>query len=1163
MAGKDGVQTPASGKLDLLQVPGEAQQDAEPQLVGASSSVPSQPREKSKFSIYTSEGSFDSLHRMPRTGSKESAKSRDHDPDALMNNAVADVLAAEEDGEGGSGLTKCFTRMGLVIEENGDVSVAHSRRKDEDRQTRWASKSSTSLQSTVDGQRAQELMRDLFNLEQERYVVRPAHHSLDRILRHIFSVPPDPTPGERMGQMASRFSSKSMESYASLGSDERDDFMMRFHCSRLLRIRKQVSYVMSSTPFSTFFVLLTIYALFVPDSVVLWGNSTIDFPFLIANTVVFLVFVVELGLLLATQGGLYVLSIHFLLDVICVLSLLTDTIFFSGAFLGDRNRDVTRLARSSRIARLARLGRVARLAKLVPKILRFIRKKNMVIAEQIFIRRLWKIFSFLAQGVELGGSSVSLPSFTEVTSGDTTSSLWISAFDFKVVYLLMLRECHHIFWKEDHVHLLEGDTPMLSNLCAPREDMRRHLNFEDVSRKIVNSRLGERMVRWHQDDLEDVEGVWQLTARLTDTTAIKVCVGILILLGVQSALDFQPTDNTTGKGLVMLDYLAQVEHQAPGGRDGDYLCREINRYASIAPLDSLLYLFLDGFTYYNLGCLGGNQSAAFPFSALNPFDRVSTLQDQLFLRENEVDWKCWSPSSNATDCQAIRNAGITKFSMTLKTVRADYQNTAQMSLILILVIIALLFIFISLLSMKINTFSMRLLQPLRFLVDDMTSMSSFDLVQVEEYVVPSKDNKKEEVAEEIKNLTVAFKHMKTAIRSWSKYVPPTVVERLFAAGIEAQIGVTRTEVTVLFVDIENFEAKCSGLDPNIILDNLAAALGIVAAIIEKHNGTLLEFIGDEVLASFNAPSPMQNHAMAAVSAAIEIHDTLADAQSEHSAAEESLLSTIQFRCGVHTGLLLHGNLGSTQRMKYGLLGDAINLTARMKGLNSRYKTRTLVSDKACEQAKAVGDFLYRPVDLVAVKGKKEPTRIFEVWSWPTTNAVAKEVAEAHAKGFTLYLERKFEEARSVFTKVSEDVIRLRGGPPAGDEVSRQMLSRCEEYIRNPPPADWDGVDRLKAKTFTDTPAPSPAHSGQHPGAPSGTSLVAQRGSRAMPAPQDQEVTSFEEVDEGQRAQVSCASCREGPSLCDWMSCQEASVVAEKIIGKVAIAKSAQKREKPD
>lgn len=1158
MAGKDGGQAPARSKPSLLHVPGEA---AEPPMVTAPSSVPSQPRERSKFSIYTSEGSFDSIQRQQRTGSKESLKSRDHDPDALMNNAVADVLAAEEDGDGGSGLTKCFTRMGLVIEENGDVSVAHSRKKDEDRQTHWASRSSTSLLSTGDRQRAQELMRDLFNLEKERYVVRPAHHSLDRILRHIFSVPPDPTPGElKMGQIASRFSSRSFESYVSSSSDDRDHC---FHCSRLFRIRKQVSRLLSSTPFSAFFVLLTIYALFVPDSVVLWGNSSIDFPFLIANTVVFLVFVVELGLLLSTQGGRYVCSIHFLLDVICVLSLLTDTIFFSGAFLGERNRDVTRLARSSRIARLARLGRVARLAKLVPKLLRFIRKKNMVIAEQIFIRRLWKIFSFLAQGLEFGGSSVSLASFTEGASAGTTSSLWISAFDVKVVYLLMLRECHHIFSKEDHLHLLEADTPMLSKLCAQGEDMRRHLNFEDVSRKIVNSRLGDRMVRWHQDDLEDVEGVWQLTARLTDTTAIKVCVGILILLGVQSVLDFQPTDNTTGKGLVMLDYLAQAEHQAPGGRDGDYLCKEINRYSSISPLEDLLYLFLDGYTYFNLGCLGGNQSAAFPFSALNPFNQVSILQDQLSLRENEVDWQCWLQSRNATDCQAIRNAGITKFSMTLMSVRAETQNTAQMSLILILVIIALLFLFITLLNMKINRFSMKLLQPLRFLVDDMTSMSSFDLVQVEEYVVDSKDkDKKEEVAEEVKNLTVAFKHMRTAIRSWSKYVPPTVVERLFAAGIEATIGVTRTEVTVLFVDIENFEAKCSGLDPNIVLDNLAAALGIVAAIIEKHNGTLLEFIGDEVLASFNAPSPQQNHALAAVSAAIEIHDTLADAQSEHSEAEESLLSTIQFRCGVHTGLLLHGNLGSTQRMKYGLLGDAINLTARMKGLNSRYKTRTLVSDKACEQAKAVGDFLYRPVDLVAVKGKKEPTRIFEVWSWPTTNAVAKEAAEAHARGFTLYLERKFEEARSVFTQVSDDVIRLRGGAPADDEVSRLMLSRCEEHIRNPPPADWDGVDRLKAKTFTDTPAPSPAHSaaaqGQQPGAPSGTSLVAHTGSMAMPVAQDQEVTSFEEVEEGQQTQACGACYREGSSLCEWMSCQE--VVAD---GQVAVAKSAQAAEKPD
>jgi len=415
---------------------------------------------------------------------------------------------------------------------------------------------------------------------------------------------------------------------------------------------------------------------------------------------------------------------------------------------------------------------------------------------------------------------------------------------------------------------------------------------------------------------------------------------------------------------------------------------------------------------------------------------------------------------NLDDCSlgVIRSAALIDQS-------DEYRANGAWSLLSTVIVIILMLLYIYILNMKISKFSKTLLQPLRALLDDMVVLSSLELADIddEELPIDVAGVNAENVAEELQHLQDSFKTMRNAIRSWSKYVPPAIVSRLFSAGLEAKIGVVKTQATILFCDINGFEACCQDLSPEEVLDMLSMVTGTIADVIHRNEGTLLEFIGDEVLAVFNTPRPQKNHVYLAVATSLQIHAAMKGLT--YSAQVREI--PIQCRCGVHSGPIFAGNIGSHNRMKYGLLGDGINLTARLKGLNSRYNTLTLASEHVVHEARE-HRLLFRPVDLVAVKGKTEPTVVYETMM-PGCAQRARSVAVRHAEGFRLYQQRKFAEAQEAFQEVSAALEANSAGER--DTPSRMLASRCDGYLRCPPPPDWDGVERLVKKSFEEAVAP--------------------------------------------------------------------------------------------
>lgn len=287
--------------------------------------------------------------------------------------------------------------------------------------------------------------------------------------------------------------------------------------------------------------------------------------------------------------------------------------------------------------------------------------------------------------------------------------------------------------------------------------------------------------------------------------------------------------------------------------------------------------------------------------------------------------------------------------------------------------------------------------------------------------------------------------------TFSQYMSPKIVEVLTADPSKLKLGGEERELTVFFSDLVGFTSLSEAMKPQDLVKVLNEYFTDMTNIILRHEGVLDKYIGDAIMSFWNAPVDQPRHATLACFAALDQLEQLAILQK--SFAERGIPS-IDCRIGINTGPAVVGNMGSNTRFDYTVMGDPVNLASRLEGANKPYHTRIMISEFTYEKAK--DDVEVRPLDLLRVKGKAVPIKVYELI------ARKGQLSEDQKKAFALYnealafyLDRKFDKAIDKLTKV-------RGILP-DDGPSQVYIDRSKAYIAAPPPKEWDGVYVMTTK----------------------------------------------------------------------------------------------------
>jgi adenylate cyclase len=285
--------------------------------------------------------------------------------------------------------------------------------------------------------------------------------------------------------------------------------------------------------------------------------------------------------------------------------------------------------------------------------------------------------------------------------------------------------------------------------------------------------------------------------------------------------------------------------------------------------------------------------------------------------------------------------------------------------------------------------------------------------------------------------------------AFGQYLSPEVIRRLLLN--PRLVDPRKTEITVMFSDIRGFTTISEKLDAQELALFLNQYLSDMTRIVFQHQGTLDKYIGDAVMAFWGAPFEEDDHAVKACEAALDMMKRVRELQAQWKAQGKPPLD---IGIGLNSGVASVGNMGSSLRYGYTALGDAVNLSSRLEGLNKEYGTHILVTETTYAEAKDAG-FVFRELDLIQVKGKLQPVTIFELMARreeASSNGSMAELAarlEMFAAARELYRKRRWEEAQKTFQALLEKW--------PDDGPSRMYWKRCQEYLFEEPPANWDGV----------------------------------------------------------------------------------------------------------
>ncbi len=288
--------------------------------------------------------------------------------------------------------------------------------------------------------------------------------------------------------------------------------------------------------------------------------------------------------------------------------------------------------------------------------------------------------------------------------------------------------------------------------------------------------------------------------------------------------------------------------------------------------------------------------------------------------------------------------------------------------------------------------------------------------------------------------------------AFAYYVPESVIQDIVNNPEKLKLGGEERVVTVMFTDVAGFTTISEALKPRELVGLLNEYLTEMTDIVIKNNGVIDKYEGDAIMAEFGVPVHFDTHARAACSAALEMQKKLRLMRKSWAKRGMPELSA---RVGINTGEVIVGNMGSRDVFDYTVMGDHVNLGARLEGANKFYGTHIMISEFTYAQVKDY--FLTRPLDFIRVKGKNKPVEVFELVADNETKFTDDffKLMELFGRGIAAYRNRKWMDAADIFSyclKLFPD-----------DKPSEIYYKRCFEYQQNPPGADWDGVTTMTEK----------------------------------------------------------------------------------------------------
>ncbi len=312
------------------------------------------------------------------------------------------------------------------------------------------------------------------------------------------------------------------------------------------------------------------------------------------------------------------------------------------------------------------------------------------------------------------------------------------------------------------------------------------------------------------------------------------------------------------------------------------------------------------------------------------------------------------------------------------------------------------------------------------------------------------------------NFLIVDKDKRFLKQTFSTYISPELIDRMFKSRSEPQLGGEEGYHTAYFTDIQSFSGFSEKLSPHELVELLNEYLSEMTTILLENRGTLDKYIGDAIVAFYGAPVPVEKHEYRACITALKMQKRLGELRQKWQSEGDrwpEIVHHMQNRIGINSGPMVTGNMGSGMRMNYTMMGDTVNLAARLEASAKQYGIYIQVAESTYKVVKDL--FEWRELDFVRVMGKTEPVRVYELMAekdkLPQRDITLIEKYDTALKN---YKDQHWDKAVALFTEADqlEDMF-----PGRKTNPSRVYIERCRYFKENPPGKDWDGVWTLTSK----------------------------------------------------------------------------------------------------